>query len=619
MRFRIKLKAKSAGGGLLYFVANFSTTNKRRNDGGEVLSLRELCATRPRELDLKRRLSELTDVRHDLVVVGGGAFGACAAWEAASRGLSVALVEKGDFCAATSANHLKVVHGGIRYLQHLDFKRVRESCHERSALLRIAPHLVQPLPIVMPTYGRGADGAAMLWAGLRLYDLVAFDRNSGIEDEARRIPGGRIVSRAECLELFPSIEARGLTGAGLFYDGQFYNPPRLVLAFLQSAVGAGARIANYAEATGFIRDQDGVGGVIVRDRLTGAELEVRGKIVLNAAGPWAARLLRTTPDAELPAEPTFSRDAGFVVRGRRGGNHALAMRVGTKDPDAVLSRKGRHVFLVPWRDYSLVGVWHVVHRGEPDAARVSEPDLEGFLEEVNAAEPWLDLKKEDVSIVYSGLTLFAENAPGEKDLRFGHRSVLVDHAARNGTEGLVTLIGIRATMARRVAEQAIDLVAKKLDVKVASSRTRETPVHGGNIDGFEALVRHVAAEQSPRYRPETMRALVHNQGTEYAAILRYERDAPELAGTIGSSTTLKSEVIHALREEMAQTLGDIVFRRTDLGSGGHPGAAELHECARLAARELGWSAERQRREIADVELRFPGSRRYEPEAIAPAR
>jgi glycerol-3-phosphate dehydrogenase len=568
---------------------------------------------------LKRDLSELAGVRYDLVVVGGGAFGACAAWEAASRGLSVALVEKGDFCAATSANHLKVVHGGIRYLQHLDFKRVRESCHERSALLRIAPHLVQPLPIVMPTYGRGADGAAVLWAGLSLYDLLAFDRNFGIKDEARRIPGGRILSRAECLRLVPRIDSRDLTGAGLFHDAQFYNPPRLVLAFLQSAVGAGARIANYLEATGFIRERDRVGGVIARDRLTGEEFGIRGKIVLNTAGPWAAHLLRTTQGARLPGEPVFSRDAGFVVRGRRSGNHALAVRVGTKDPDAVLSRKGRHVFLVPWRDYTLVGVWHVVHRGEPESARVSEPDLDGFLEEINAAEPWLDLRREDVSMVYAGLTLFAENVPGQKDLRFGHRSMLVDHAAENGIEGLVTLIGIRATMARRHAEQAIDLVAKKLDVSVAPSRTSRTPVRGGNVDEFEGLVRAVVAEQSVRYRPEVIRPLVHNHGAEYAAILRYERDVPELAGTIGSSTTLKSEVVHALREEMAQTLGDIVFRRTDLGSGGHPGGAELRDCARLAAQELGWNAERQRREIADVELRFPESQRHEPEATASAR
>jgi glycerol-3-phosphate dehydrogenase len=556
---------------------------------------------------LKRRLADLTGRQHDLIVVGGGAFGACAAWEAASRGLSVALVEKGDFCSATSANHLKVVHGGIRYLQHLDFKRVRESCHERSALLRIAPHLVRPLPIVMPTYGRGLDGKSVLRAGLGLYDLLAFDRNAGIADESRRIPRGRILSRDECLALYPGLESRDLTGAGFFYDGQFHNPPRLVLAFLQSAVAAGAHVANYAEAVGFVQDGSRVQGIKVRDRLGADELEIRGKIVLNAAGPWTEGLLGLARGARLPERPTFSRDAGFVVRARRTGDCAVAVRVGTKDPDAVLSRQGRHVFLVPWRDYTLVGVWHVVHRSSPEDVRVSEADLDGFLDEINAADSWLDIRREDVCMVYSGLTLFGENAPGQKDLRFGHRSVFIDHAVQDGIEGLITLIGVRATMARRLAERALDLIVSKLGRSTPPSRTSVTPVHGGDIEDFEALVADAVGRDEAQYGADVLRALVHNHGSRYAAILRYETASSELAGTVGGSTTLKSEVIHALREEMAQNLSDVVFRRTDLGSAGHPGETELRECAELVAGELGWDKARLSREMQDLQSRFPGA------------
>src|SRR5262245_13291078 len=150
---------------------------------------------------VRRNVAALTEQEYDLVIVGGGAFGVCAAWDAALRGLSVALVERGDFCHATSANHFKMVHGGIRYLQHGDVLRLRESSNERRALLRIAPHLVQPLPIVIPTYGHGMQGKALLAAGLRLYDLLAYDRNRGLADPQRQIPQGRFLSRQECLTL----------------------------------------------------------------------------------------------------------------------------------------------------------------------------------------------------------------------------------------------------------------------------------------------------------------------------------------------------------------------------------------------------------------------------------
>src|SRR5262249_4414707 len=153
----------------------------------------------------------------DLAVVGGGIFGICTAWDAALRGLSVALIERADFVQATSAHSFRMVHGGIRYLQHGDFPRIRESVRERRALLRMAPHLVEPLPIVIPTYGHGLGGKGALGLGLRLYDLCAADRNHGIEDPARQIPAGRVMSRAECLRLFPELDPTGLTGAGLFY------------------------------------------------------------------------------------------------------------------------------------------------------------------------------------------------------------------------------------------------------------------------------------------------------------------------------------------------------------------------------------------------------------------
>ena len=566
----------------------------------------EACHTLGREAVVERNLSNFVGREFDLLVVGGGAFGCCAAWDAASRGLKVALIERDDFCAATSANHLKMVHGGIRYLQHLDFKRVRESIRERAALLRIAPHLVEPVPIVMPTYGRGMDGRAILGAGMALYDLVAWDRNRGNRDPDREIPRGRLLSRSECLEMYPGLDPDGLTGAGLFYDAQFRNPPRLALAFLQSAIEAGAVVANYVEARSFLRDGRRVCGAVAADLSGGGgdEFEVRAKIVLNAAGPWAAGLLDEESGARLERAPSFSRDAGFVVRGRRTGNQALACKVAGTDADAVLSRKGRHVFAAPWRDYTLFGSWHVVHTGPPGEFRVEEEELLSFIDDVNRAYPAFELTLDDISMVYAGLTLFGESRPGDTNLSFGKRSILHDHGA-DGIDGLITLIGVRATTARGVAARAIDMTLRKLGRPAHESRTAVTRVHGGDFGPFEEFVRSIVEEQAGAFDAETLRALAHNFGSDYGAVLRYAREDDRWAGTLPGTTTLRAEIVHAVREEMALTLADVVLRRTELGTGEEPEPEVLNACAEILAAEHGWDEARTRREVEAVRARYP--------------
>src|SRR5450755_1931129 len=201
---------------------------------------------------MMRDMARMSGQEFDVLVIGGGAFGAAAAWDASLRGLHVALIDQSDFGAGASAECFKMVHGGIRYLQHGDIRRLRASCAERTALLRIAPHLVKPLPIAIPTYGHGRQGKAFLAAGMQVYDLLTLGRNFGLTDPARRIAPARLLSRNETLALFPEIEDRSLTGAAVFEDGQMYHPARLVLAFVRSAVGKGASAANYTQALRFL-------------------------------------------------------------------------------------------------------------------------------------------------------------------------------------------------------------------------------------------------------------------------------------------------------------------------------------------------------------------------------
>ena len=557
--------------------------------------------TRP----LQRSLLALAAREYDVVIVGGGIYGICTAWDAVRRGLSVALIERGDFAQATSANSFKMVHGGIRYLQHADVHRIRESVRDRNALLRVAPHLVHPLPIVIPTYGHGIRGKGPLRAGFALYDLLAADRNRGLHDPDRRIPRGRLMSRDECLALFPDLEKRGLTGGGLFHDAQMYNPPRLALAFLRAAVDLGAEVANYVEATRFIRRDTRVSGIEARDALTGETFVIRGRVVVNAAGPWAEGLL--TRDAGLRLAPpcTFSRDACFVVARALLGRHALAVSGSTGDPDAIVSRKTRHLFLVPWRGHTLVGVWHVVYNGAPDDVCVRREDLEGFLAEINDAYPPLHLTLRDVSMHNFGLVLFGENAPGATNLSYGKRSRLVDHVRTDGVDGLVTVVGVRWTTARGVAARAIDLVFRKLGRAPSASDTAEAPIHGGQIERFETFMDAVVRERPHGLGDATMRSLAHNHGSEYQRVLRYACENAEWAQSVGDSHVIKAEVVHAIRDEMAQRLSDVVFRRTDLGTGGHPGAAALRVCADVMSAEAGWSAERTAQELESVERAFP--------------
>lgn len=566
---------------------------------------------------MKRRISALVEKEYDLVVIGGGIFGICAAWDAALRGLSVALLERGDFAHAASANCFKIVHGGIRYLQHVDLYRMRESSRERRALLRIAPHLVRPLPIVIPTYGHGMKGKEILKTGLCLYDLVTFDRNRGLHDPEQRIPPGETLSREECLQRFPGLRKEGLTGAVVFHDGQMYSPPRLALSFLRSAVDKGVEAANYVEATDFLRKGDRICGVRAKDILTEESFEVRGKVVLNAAGPWAERLLKLGTGLPVGPQLTFSRDACFIVARPLLDRYALAVQGGTKDPDAVLSRGSRHLFMVPWRHHTLIGVWHMVHKGSPDEFTVTDNELQAFLDEINAAYPVFGLTLRDVAMWNAGLVLFGENEPGATHLSYGKRSILVDHDEVHRIQGLITLIGVRFTTARGVAEKTIDLVFKKLGKQAPRCRTAETPIWGGQIDRFQDFTRREIAESPRELTVEVLSNLLHNYGSEYRKVLKYLDENRTWGEAVEGSNVIKAEIIHAVREEMAVKLSDVVLRRTELGSAHYPGEGALRIAVDLIAAELGWSQSRLSQELKEVHKVFPSPVR--PEACLSPR
>jgi glycerol-3-phosphate dehydrogenase len=551
-----------------------------------------------------RSLAALAGREFDVLVVGGGVTGAATAWDAAQRGLSVALLERGDFGGATSAESLKVVHGGVRYLQHLDVVRVRESSRERRALLRMAPHLVHPMPFVVPTYGHGMRGPEILAAAFTILNALTADRNRGLTDPTRRVPAARIVSRARVLEWFPDINKEGLTGAGVFYDGQMFNPPRLVWALVRTAARAGAAVANYCDVTSLILQGGRVIGVQVEDRLGGDKFEVRGRTVVNAAGPYAEALLVRSGVRAARSVP-FSRDMALVLKRRFVDGRALALQTRYRDPSAVLTRGPRHLFLVPWRGRTLVGVNSLIWRDEPDRLRVSEAEVSDFVTEIAEADPRLGLTMDDVALVMAGLLPVEKGDEEGGNVSFGKRPLVVDNAREDGVQGLISAISNRYTVARGVAEHAVDLVYHKLGRAVRPSRTAVTRIHGGDFFRFDDLVREVAGALPAGLNRSIAERFARDHGSAYGEVLRLVSERPELGVTIGGTDILRAEVVHAARSEMVSKLSDAVFGRTGIATVGDPGRAELEECAHLVGAQLGWDASRRERELREVRERIP--------------
>jgi len=397
---------------------------------------------------VKRDLAALAAREWDVAVVGGGIYGAAVAWDAAQRGLSVALVEREDFGAGASWNSLKTIHGGMRYLQKLDLGRLRQSARERSTLLAIAPEIVRPLPFVVPAYGHGPTGREALALGLLLNDWLTRDRNRGLSSD-RRIPAARTVPPAEALRLVPGLERRGLTGAALWHDAQASSTERLTLAFLHAADGAGGLAANHAEAVALLRAGGRIAGVAVRDTLDGGTHEVRARMVVNAAGPWADDVL---------ARGGPRRPRAPLLRARN-----VVLRRPPVVPFAVGGRsEGRFLFLVPWEGRTIAGTSY-----EPAEAPPSDPMA--LLDAAARAFPWAGIERSDATLVHEGLVPGQGSASG-----LSTRPRLHDHEAEDGLPGLVSVQGVKYTTARLVAERAVNLVARRLGRPTPACRTAAT-------------------------------------------------------------------------------------------------------------------------------------------------
>ena len=540
---------------------------------------------------MRRNVEKLSETEYDVIIIGSGIYGACTAWEAASRGLKTALIDKGDFGSATSANSLKIVHGSLRYLQDLDFKRMIESSNERKTMMRIAPNLVHPMPVVMPTYGHGLKGKEVMSIALLLNDMITFDRNG--PDPQKHIPAGKVISKNKCLEILPDLEIEGLSGAALWYDAQMHNSERLTLAFVHSAAETGADAANYVEANGFVMEGNKVIGVKAKDNLNGNEFEIKAKLVINTAGPWINNIIKSLNNG---IKVSFCKAMNIVVKKQLFKKYAVGLTLRNSN---FTGKNFGTLFIVPWRKYSIIGVYFADFNGNPSDFKIEENEIQDFINYINAIYPPAALKKKDVCFVHKGIQPREERIKNGKIKLLRHYSIY-DHK-KNGVDGLVTIVGVKYTTARDIAQKVIDYTAKKLGKKIQKSATAFTSVYGGDIERFNDFLADALNKREMGLDLKLINHLVYNYGTNYVKVLELCEENPELKGRVCSdSDVLKAEIVYAVRKEMAEKLTDIVLRRTELGTAGNPGDKCLKTCAEIMAAELGWDRERMDKELEEV-------------------
>jgi glycerol-3-phosphate dehydrogenase len=499
---------------------------------------------------MRRDLTALLDGTFDLLVVGAGIHGACIAWDASLRGLSVALLDRGDFGAATSANSLRIIHGGLRYLSRVDLPRMVESIRERSILLRIAPELVEPLPVLVPTYREMWRGRVAFGAALRINDLVSLRRNRGLRPD-RVLPRGQLISREECLRLFPWFPREGLTGGALWYDARVRHPERLTLGFVRSAADQGAVTANYVAVKRLLVRNGSVHGVAATDIESGSEFEVRAHAVVVAAGPWTRDLLAgTLKQSQSQPVPGHALAVNVWVD-RPLASIALGVQARSGPPDDPICGGFRYLFATPQNGASLLGTWYTA-TGNLTAAATRALGVRTLIREFNQACPGLELTLDEVTGYQWGwLPLKNGGEPG-RITALRERPRIIDHGAVHQVRHLLSVEGVKYTTARAVARRVVDWVFQDRGGPVPPCRTDETALTG-TIE-------------------------------------------PSLAG---GNETITATISHAVHQEMALRLSDIVFRRTSLGTR-QLARSRVTDLARLAGGELGWDTLRQEAEVEDV-------------------
>ena len=531
-------------------------------------------------------LEEIAGGRFEVVVIGGGITGAGVALDAASRGYSVALLERGDYAVGTSSRSSKMVHGGLRYLQNLDLGLVREALLERQLLVQLAPHLVYPTPFVVPSFPDEPRPRG-LGMGLNMYDVMATTRVGPGRREMRSSKGAgedyywspdrhRTIDRGELLELVPSLERRDPGEAYLFYDCQT-DDVRLTLTILGEAERFGATMLNGAEVVEVLAHNGRAGGVVAVEAESGERFEVEAENVVNATGVWADR---------VGPEVAEEEDVPRIAPSR--GTHVLLDREDLSTGEGaciVPAGEGRYIFALPWYGRTLIGTTDNDFDGDIDHPRPAGADVEYLLDAVNAFFG-TSLGQADLVGAYAGVRPLISTGDPKKSVDISRKAELYETSS-----GMLTITGGKLTTWRRMAKQTVDRLVER--------EGREAPCHTAEIPlGRQARPEELEAPAG--VGEEAIAQLAFRYGYAARNVLRLVRERPELAEPIvPGRPDLLAEVAIAARLEQARCVADVLLRRTRLGLLAAPrlrDADSVRPVAKLLGEELGWSRRRVKRE-----------------------
>lgn len=512
---------------------------------------------------------------YDLVVVGAGVNGAGIARDAAIRGLRTLLVDKGDIGGGTSSWSSRMIHGGLRYLEHGEVRLVRESLRERERLLRNAPHLVRPLPLVIPLYAGNARGPRLIRAGMIAYDLLSFDKS---------LPRHRMWSRAEALRRLPGLDPDGLRGAAVYHDAQATFAERLAVENAVSAHDHGATILTHARVDRIVTEGGRVRAVEIADEREGGTVHVAADVVVNVAGPWVDQVL-------AGSEPQPKR----LIGGTKGSHLVVDPFPGA--PTAALHYEARDdhraVLVIPWNGRYLIGSTDIRYEGDLDEVRTDEVEIDYLLRETNAVIPTANLTPADVLYAYAGVRPLPYQPAGSE------AAISRDHAiVRHGPErrGLLSITGGKLTTYRALAEHAVDAVYQERGDQAPRCVTAGLPLPGAAGVSLAAFRGAFVAESGLPER--SARRLVDLYGARAADVLALCAHEPELRQPFSPATgAISAEIVMACRHEFAETLGDVLLRRTMVGLEAGVGIGDDEAAAMVARRHLGWSEERASVEV----------------------
>lgn len=554
---------------------------------------------------MERNLVNLADQAYDVLVIGAGITGVSIAHDATLRGLNVALVEKGDFGGFTSSASSKLLHGGIRYLPKGRLHKVRESAREQAIFQNIAPQLTRWLPfLVLTKQGAFMQGAIAMKIAMILYRLMCVGLASTIMDPGKKTPKASFFSAQELLQKVPLLrQLSGITGAQELWESHMFSSERMTLAFLKSAVSNGAVIANYAEVLTLLVDGNKVFGVKVVDRLTGEEFDIQAKVIVNAAGPHVQLVNSSIPQLRLKQRiNAFSKGVHLVTR-QLEPKYALALTT-EKKTESIVSRGGRHFFILPWRGRSLIGTTNVPFSGNLDDVRVTAKDVDDFLMDINDSLGEQVLSRDDIYYAFTGLyPLISEDVKSDTYQGTGDYQI-IDHARTDGIEAVVTALGAKYTTGRFVAAKTVDLLFAKMERPAVPCTTAMTRLIDGDIEDIAEFRKNCRQRYSSLLDEETIDYLLTCYGTEIENLIALGREKDLLHKLCPDREALEVEVHYAVSCEMAMTLDDVVFRRTGLGTIGYPGEEAIKRCAHIMGELLGWGDGERQDQIALVNERY---------------